>query len=68
MSDSFGALWTAAHQAPLTMGFLMQEYWSGCRFPLRGLSESIAITDKGVLHLFPLCLPRTLNFLKGSYL
>ena len=24
-------LWTAAHQAPPSMGFSRQEYWSGCR-------------------------------------
>ena len=28
MSD-FATLWTAAHQAPLSMGFSRQEYWSG---------------------------------------
>ena len=26
-------LWTAAHQAPLSMGFSRQEYWSGLPFP-----------------------------------
>ena len=25
--------WTAAHQAPLSMGFSRQEYWSGLPFP-----------------------------------
>ena len=25
--------WTAAHQAPLSLGFSMQEYWSGLPFP-----------------------------------
>ena len=25
--------WTAAHQAPLSMGFSMQEYWSGLPLP-----------------------------------
>ena len=25
----FGTLWTVAHQAPLSMGFSRQEYWSG---------------------------------------
>ena len=25
-------LWTAAHQAPLSMGFSRQEYWSGLPF------------------------------------
>ena len=28
-----GAPWTAAHQAPLSMGFPSQEYWSGLPFP-----------------------------------
>ena len=26
-------LWTVAHQAPLSMGFSKQEYWSGLPFP-----------------------------------
>ena len=25
--------WTVAHQAPLSMGFSRQEYWSGLSFP-----------------------------------
>ena len=33
MSDSFKTLWTTAHQAPLSMGFPRQEYWSGLPFP-----------------------------------
>ena len=28
--------WTVAHQAPLTMGFSRQEYWSGLPFPSPG--------------------------------
>ena len=28
--------WTAAHQAPLSMGFPKQEYWSGLLFPPSG--------------------------------
>ena len=31
MSDSVTP-WVAAHQAPLSMGFLRQEYWSGLPF------------------------------------
>ena len=27
--------WTAAHQAPPSMGFSRQEYWSGCHFLLQ---------------------------------
>ena len=29
--------WTAAHQAPLTMRFPQQEYWSGLPFPSQGI-------------------------------
>ena len=29
-------LWTVAHQAPLSMGFSRQEYWSGLPFPSPG--------------------------------
>ena len=28
--------WTIAHQAPLSMGFSKQEYWSGLPFPFPG--------------------------------
>ena len=30
----FATLWTVACQAPLSMGFPRQEYWSGLPFPL----------------------------------
>ena len=36
VSDSFVTPWTIAHQAPLSMGFLGQEYWSGLPFPSPG--------------------------------
>ena len=29
--------WTVAHQAPLSMGFSRQEYWSGLPFPSLGI-------------------------------
>ena len=32
----FVTLWTVAHQAPLTMGFSRQEYWSGLPCPPPG--------------------------------
>ena len=31
-----GTLWTVACQAPLSMGFSRQEYWSGLPFPPPG--------------------------------
>ena len=40
-------LWTVAHQAPLSMGFPRQEYWSGLPFPSPGSTP-----DPGIeLHL-----------------
>ena len=29
----FATTWSVAHQAPLSMGFSRQEYWSGLPFP-----------------------------------
>ena len=37
-SQLFEILWTAAHQAPLSMDFSRQEYWSGLPFPFSGES------------------------------
>ena len=33
MTNSFATLWTVARQAPLSMGFFRQEYWSELPFP-----------------------------------
>ena len=33
MSNSLVTPWTIAHQAPLSVGFPKQEYWSGLSFP-----------------------------------
>ena len=43
MSNSFAIPWTVALQAPLSMGFLRQEYWSGLPFPSSGV-----IPDAGI--------------------
>ena len=32
----FVTLWAVAHQAPLSLGFSRQEYWSGFPFPPPG--------------------------------
>ena len=59
--------WTAAYQAPLSMGFSRQEYWSGVRLP----SLSIDIRHSLLLnHIFlPHCFYYILfSFEKLSYL
>ena len=33
----FATLWTVAHQAPLSMGFSKEEYWSGLHALLQGI-------------------------------
>ena len=49
MSDSFETPWTAAHQAPLSMGFSRQEYWSGLHFLLQGVFPTQGL-NLGLLH------------------
>ena len=36
LSDSLQPLWTVAHQAPMSVEFFRQEYWSGLLFPTPG--------------------------------
>ena len=36
----FGTPWTVAHQAPLSMGFSRQEFWSGLPFPSPRLASA----------------------------
>ena len=44
----FVTLWTVAHQAPLSMGFFRQEYWSRCSFPPPG-----ALPNTGIELTYP---------------
>ena len=37
VSDSFATPWTETCQAPLSMKFFRQEYWSGLSFPSPGI-------------------------------
>ena len=48
LSNSFAAPWTVAHQAPLSVGFSMQESWSGLPFPPSG-----DLSDPGVEPVSP---------------
>ena len=47
VSNSFVTPWTAAYQAPPSMGFSRQEYWSGCHCLLRLMR---AVVHKSFLH------------------
>ena len=64
MSELFVTPWTVAHQAPLSMGFLRQEYCSGLPFPSPG-----DIPDSGIETTYPAlaggCF-NTLSHLGGS--
>ena len=44
----FAIPWTVAHQAPPSMGFSRQEYWSGLPFPSPG-----DLPDPGMEHGSP---------------
>ena len=68
MSD-FGTPWTVAHQAPLSMGFSSQEYWSGLPFPPPGdlpnpgiepaslISPALARVKDCYVRYFSECMP-----------
>ena len=47
MSDSFATPWTAARQAPLSVGFFRLEYWTGLPFPSPG-----NLPDPGIKPMF----------------
>ena len=50
----FATPWTAAYQAPLSMGFSRQEYWSGV--PLPSLKERAQYFEKGIFLLSQECM------------
>ena len=45
----FEILWTVAHQAPLSMGFSRQQYWSGLSCPPQGIFPTQRLNPR--LHL-----------------
>ena len=51
----FATPWTAAHQAPLSMAFSRQEYWSGLPFPsiflTQGLNPGLTHCRQTLYHL-----------------
>ena len=44
----FATPWIVANQAPLSMGFSREEYWSGLQFPSPG-----DLPDPGIKLVFP---------------
>ena len=52
--NSFVTPWTVAHQAPLSMGFPRQEYWSGLPFPFPGdlLNSGIELASPALVGKF----------------
>ena len=49
----FITLWTVSHQAPLSMGFSRQEYWSGLPCPPPGDFSQSMDPNPCFLHLMP---------------
>ena len=68
MSDS-ATLWTIARQAPLSVGFSRQEYWSGLSFPLQGIFPTQGL-NPGLLHyrqiLYHLCYREVPSSVKNA--
>ena len=49
----FATPWTAARQAPRSVGFSRQEYWSGLPFPSPGIFPTQG-SNQGLLHCRPI--------------
>ena len=49
--------WTAAHQAPSSMGFSKQEYWSRVPSPSPGMALAEAVAAKSLQSCLTLCDP-----------
>ena len=68
----FATLWTVAHQAPLSMGFSRQEYWSGLTFPtlrdlpVPGIKSESVVSPALAGRFFTTVPPRKLNLWKGG--
>jgi len=62
-------LWTIAHQAPLSMGFSTQEYWSGLPcpppgdFPERGIEPASLVSPALAGRFLPLAPPGKPNYI-----
>ena len=46
---TFATSWTVAHQAPLSMEFSRQEYWSGLLFPTPGESSQLRVQTTSLM-------------------
>ena len=57
--------WTVARQAPLSMGFLRQEYWSGLPFPTPGDLPDSGIEPLCLLHCQADSLPSETSFISN---
>ena len=66
----FVTLWTIAHQAPLSVGFSRQEYWSGKHALLQGIFQTQG-SNLGLPHhrqmLYPLSNQGTDKYLHFKY-
>ena len=53
--------WTAAYQAPPSMGFTRQEYWSGVPLP------SLILKSRDIIFLKKVCLVKAMVFPVAIY-
>ena len=69
VTQSCATPWTVAHQAPLPMGFLRQEYWSGLPFPSPGnlLSPEIELISSASAGIFFTTVPPGKTHSRESY-
>ena len=65
MSDSFATTWTAAHQAPRSMEFFRQVFWSGLLFASPG-DQPVSPVSPALVGKFFTTAPQ-ISLLKGMH-
>ena len=60
--------WTVAHQAPVSIGFSRQEYWSGWPFPSPGDLPDPGIEPPCRQTLYCLCRQRSTFLISGAFM
>ena len=59
--------WTAGHQAPPSMGFSRQEYWSGVPLPSLMTNLDSILKSRDITLPTKVCLAKTMVFLVVMY-